>query len=221
MTVSIIIPTLNEADGLPVTLRRVQSQPGPKEILVVDGGSTDRTLSVAREAGVRTLRAPRGRAVQMNRGAAHGSGSAFLFLHADTLLPPTGLATVRRTLADADAGIFRLRFTRETPLLRLYGWATSLDWIRLAFGDRGLFTTRSAFEAVGGYPDWPIFEDLEMADRLDRHGSFDFVDSAVRTSPRRFERNGPVRQQLRNAYLWLHYCLRTEPESVAHLYDDG
>jgi rSAM/selenodomain-associated transferase 2 len=221
MKVSIIIPTLNEADCLPATLLRVQSQAGPKEILVVDGGSEDGTRNVARDFGVRCLTAPRGRSLQMNRGAARASGDALLFLHADTLLPPAGLSTVRRTLSPpgVEAGIFRLRFDRETPLLRLYAWATHLNWIRLAFGDRGLFVTRPAFEAVGGYPDWPIFEDLELADRLHRRGGFRFVDDAVVTSARRFQKHGTVRQQLRNAYLWMHYCAGTEPDAVAHVYE--
>lgn len=221
MKVSIVIPTLNEASHLPQTLRRATAQSEPKEIVVVDGGSTDSTREVARTLGVRCLRAPQGRGRQMNRGAACTSGDALLFLHADTLLPADGLSAIRGALSvpSTDAGVFRLRFDRDTPLLRLYGWATHVNWIRLAFGDRALFVDRSAFNTVGGYPDWPIFEDLELADRLDRHGHFQFLDAAVTTSARRFKDRGTVRQQLRNAYLWLHYCLGTAPEAVAHLYE--
>jgi len=220
LTVSVVIPTLNEASVLPATLRRVAAQPGPKEVVVVDGQSTDGTQEVAQRMGATVLQTPPGRAVQMNRGAAHSDGDALLFLHADTLLPADGLSAIRRALADpdVDAGTFRLQFARETPLLRLYAWATRLPWIRIAFGDRGLFVRRAAFEAAGGYPEWPIFEDLELAHRLDQRGGFRFLNDAVRTSPRRFEANGTVRQQLRNTSLWLHYCLGTDPDRVAHRY---
>lgn len=220
LTVSIVIPTLNEASVLPATLRRVASQPGPKEVVVVDGHSTDGTAEVAQRMGATVFQTPAGRAVQMNRGAEHSRGDALLFLHADTLLPTDGLTAIRDALAEpaTEAGTFRLRFARETPLLQLYAWTTRLPWIRIAFGDRGLFVRRSTFEAVGGYPEWPIFEDLELADRLDQRGGFRFLDDAVLTSPRRFEANGTVRQQLRNASLWLQYCLGTDPGQVAHRY---
>lgn len=217
--ISIIIPTLNEAAYIERTLRAVQAQPGPKEIIVVDGESTDDTASRA-EPFACVLEAPRGRALQMNEGAAVARGDVFFFLHADTLPPPDGLATIRNTLthSPAEAGTFRLRFDRETPLLRFYSWFTRLPWVRLCFGDRGLFVDRSAFEAVGGFPEWPIFEDLEMAYRLYQRGSFRFLSQSVITSARRFERHGALRQQLRNLYLWLHYVTGTAPERIAHLY---
>jgi hypothetical protein len=143
-----------------------------------------------------------------------------LFLHADTVLPPKGITTIRRALAasSATAGTFRLQFDASSPLLRFYAWCTRWPWIRLCFGDRGLFVERSAFEAVGGYPNWPLFEDLELAARLHRHGDFRFLDAAVTTSARRFQRHGLLAQQLRNLYLWLHYVCGADPERVAHLY---
>ncbi len=218
--ISIVIPTLNEEAVLGGTLDALQEQAPPFEVLVVDGHSSDGTREQARTAGATVLQAQRGRAAQLNRGADAAQGDAYLFLHADTLLPKNGLATIRNTLAqpDATAGAFRLQFDDSTPLLRFYAWCTRWHWIRLCFGDRGLFVTRSAFENVGGYPDWPIFEDLELAARLHEHGSFRFVNTAVTTSARRFRRNGLLTQQLRNLYLWLHYVCGTDPERVAHLY---
>jgi rSAM/selenodomain-associated transferase 2 len=218
--ISIVIPTLNEEAVLGATLDALEAQTPPFEVLVVDGHSSDGTRERARAAGATVLRAPRGRAAQLNRGADAADGDVYLFLHADTLLPPSGLAPIRDALASpgATAGTFRLRFDDTTPLLRFYAWCTRWPWIRLCFGDRGLFVTRSAFEAVGGYPDWPIFEDLELAARLYEYGGFRFLDTAVTTSARRFQRNGVLTQQLRNAHLWLHYVRGTDPERVAHLY---
>ena len=219
MRLSVIIPALNEADVIEATIDWIRRQ-AVHEILVVDGGSTDATPTVAEAAGATVLDAPRGRARQMNHGAEHASGDAFLFLHADTLLPPNGVSLIRNTLSDpgGDAGTFRLAFDDPSPLLRFYAWCTRWPWIRICFGDRGLFVRRSAFEAVGGYPDWPIFEDLELADRLKDHGEFRFLSASVTTSARRFQKHGALRQQLRNLYLWTHYLRGTDPERVAHLY---
>ncbi|NBB74102.1 MAG: glycosyltransferase [Bacteroidetes bacterium] len=219
MTVSIIIPALNEAGVIECTLDAVRSQPGPKEIIVVDGGSSDDTPQrAAPHAAV--VEAPRGRAHQMNRGAEIASGDVLWFLHADTLPPPHALTRIRQTIRrpDVESGIFQLSFDRDALLLRLYSWCTRWPWIRIAFGDRGLFATREAFEAVGGFPDWPIFEDLELADRLHQRGTFRFLPQAVTTSARRFRSDGLLRQQLQNLYLWTHYVMDTDPERVAHLY---
>ena len=216
--VSIIIPTLNEASTLPATLEELQQQPGPFEVLVVDGGSTDATKARARAAGATVIDAPRGRGPQMNCGAEHARADRLLFLHADTQLPPNGLSLIRETLASADAGIFRLSFDRDSLLLRFYAWCTGWNWSRLCFGDRGLFATRGAFEAVGGFPDWPLFEDLELAARLHEFGTFRFLDAAVTTSARRFQKHGLLRQQLRNLYLWCHYVAGTKPQRLVHLY---
>lgn len=220
--ISVIIPTLNEAATIGPTLRRLQNQEGPMEALVVDGDSEDDTRARARSLGATVLQAPKGRAVQMNRGAERATGDVLLFLHADTLLPPNGLSLIRKTLDDprATSGIFRLQFDDPTPLLRFYAWCTCWPWIRLCFGDRGQFVRQSAFEAVSGFPEWPLFEDLELAARLHDYGGFRFLDTAVTTSARRFHRHGPMRQQLRNLYLWTHYMLGTDPERVAHLYQD-
>lgn len=222
MTVSVIIPTLNEAEYVERTLSAVARQPGPKEIIVVDGGSTDGTVRRAAPYA-RVFEAPRGRAVQMNHGAEAASGDAFFFLHADTLPPPEGLSRIRGALSRPGvvAGTFRLAFDRPSPLLQLYSWCTRWPWIRLAFGDRGLFVRRRTFEIVDGFPRWPIFEDLELAARLHARGTFRFLPQAVTTSARRFEAHGPFRQQLRNLELWMHYVAGRDPEEVAHRYPYG
>ena len=217
---SIVIPALNEEGVVGDTIRHLRRQPSPLELLVVDGGSTDGTREAARAAGATVLQAPQGRGTQLNRGAEAAEGDLLLFLHADTVLPPNGLSLIRRTLAQPSvvAGTFQLRFDAESPLLRFYAWCTQWPWIRLCFGDRGLFTTRFAFESVDGYPEWPLFEDLELAHRLYVYGGFRFLDATVTTSARRFQRNGVLRQQLRNFYLWMHYVTGADPERVAHLY---
>jgi rSAM/selenodomain-associated transferase 2 len=223
MRLSVIIPALNEAGGIARVVRRVQEEataaPGHTDVIVVDGGSADGTPEVA-EPWARVVQAPRGRARQMNRGAAVALGDAFLFLHADTMLPRGGLQAVRQALCrpGVDSGTFRLRFDSPSPLLRFYALCTHLPWRGLCFGDRGQFVTREAFDAVGGFPDWPVYEDLELARRLIGRGGFTFLRESVTTSARRFRKNGTLRQQIRNVYLWLHYVRGTPPHEVAHLY---
>jgi rSAM/selenodomain-associated transferase 2 len=215
MKVSVIIPALNEAPGIRDTLAAVHEQEGPVEVIVADSGSADATRALAE-----VVTAPRGRAVQMNRGAAHATGEVLLFLHADTLLPPRGLAAIRSALADpaAEAGTFRLRFDRETPLLRFYSFCTRLEHPLICFGDRGLFVRRAAFDDAGGFPEVPVFEDLELVRRLHARGGFRFLPDHVTTSARRFRSHGPLRQQLRNTLLWTGYVLGIDPVRLARFY---
>lgn len=219
LTLSVIIPTLNEAGRIEQTLTSVEAQPHVSEVIVVDGGSTDGTRE--RTSGRATvLQSPPGRARQMNAGAARATGDVLLFLHADTLLPAGATSAVGAALADpaVEAGLFRLGFDRETPLLCFYSFCTRLPSPLLGFGDRGLFVRRRVFEALSGFPPIPIFEDLEMTRRLHRRGGLRFLPQPVTTSARRFARHGMLRQQLRNAYLWLHWLAGTDPKRVAHLY---
>lgn len=236
MNLSVIIPALNEERCIGKTLRSVysaaaaidsQNRPVLREIIVVDGGSQDQTVAEAERIGAESsdtarltvITAPRGRARQMNAGAINATGDVFLFLHADTLLGSDAFRAMRRALANGvDAGTFQLRFSPSTPLLRLYAACTRLPWPRLFFGDRGLFVRRRAFDAVGGYPDGPIFEDLEIVDRLNQEGTVHLLPVAVTTSSRRFQAHGTIRQQLLNGWLWFRYLTGTPPSQLASLY---
>ena len=201
----------------------VTIQTGPLEVLVVDGGSSDGTVDVVRNHGCRhvtLLRAPRGRGVQMNVGAAQARGQTLLFLHADTQLPADALDQIRLSLEDSRtiAGAFRLQFDERSPLLNLYALCSRIPWRFLCFGDRAPFVRKSVFEAIGGFPEIPLFEDLELVRRVGEAGRFRFLSHAVVTSARRFSRHGRFRQQVRNARLWAHYLLKTDPTRIAHLY---
>lgn len=221
--VSIVIPALNEASYLGRTMDSVAIQTGPLEVLVVDGGSSDGTVDVVRNHGcpdLTLLHAPRGRGVQMNAGAAQARGQTLIFLHADTQLPAGALDQVRLALEDSStiAGAFRLQFDERSPLLNLYALCSRIPWRFICFGDRAPFVRKSVFEAIGGFPEVPLFEDLELVRRVGEAGRFRFLSHAVVTSARRFSRHGRLRQQLRNARLWTHYLLNTDPARIAHLY---
>lgn len=215
---SIVIPTLNEADRIEAAIASVRSQDEAHEIIVVDGGSNDATASLAGRHA-RLIESSSGRARQMNCGAAAARGDVLLFLHADTRLPSGGLRRVRDVINDgAHGGAFRLAFDDWTPLLRLYSLCSRFPVPRLCFGDRGIFIRREIYDEIGGYPEIPLFEDLELVRMLAKRGRFAFLKDHVTTSPRRFLRRGPLRQQLRNTYLWLHYVAGTDPHELQHLY---
>lgn len=216
--ISVIIPTLNEAAGVAATIASVTRQSVSAEVVVVDGGSRDGTIACARPLA-RVLEAPRGRASQMNAGAAVASGDVLVFLHADSCLSQGSLAAVGRAIRDGAAGgAFRLAFDRRHPILDMYAFCARLPWRLLCFGDRGLFVRRNVFDSVGGFPAMPIFEDLEMVRLVRRYGPFQYLPNCVTTAARRFERHGLLAQQFRNAVLWSHYVIGTEPARLADRY---
>ena len=221
MTVSIVIPALDEAEALPATLASALGQTGEYEVVVADGGSQDGTRDLAARRGATVIEAPRGRARQMNAGAARTVGDVLLFLHADTRLPDGALDAVREAIrGGAVAGCFRLAFDRRGFWLWLWTRPLWMRWHRWAFGDRALFVRRDVFEAVGGFPDQPILEDLDLVRAVRRHGRFAFLTPCVTTSARRFVAVGGLRQQLRNWALWGAWWAGVSPDRIARFYPD-
>ena len=216
-----IVPALNEARHIAACLASVAAQEGDADVVVVDGGSTDGTATLAAPRA-RVLAGPRGRAVQMNLGARRAAGDALLFLHADTRLPPGALAALRRALADPRVvgGTFTLRFEPETPLLRFYAWWTRLPLRLFHYGDQGIFCRRAAFDRLGGYLEMPLMEDVDFLARLARLGRVTLVPLALTTSARRFQRHGVVRQQLRNIVLVSLYALGVSPRRLERWYEN-
>ena len=209
MRLSIVIPTLNEAEQIPATLAAAAA-PGV-EILVVDGGSADATVDLARAAGATVLTAGRGRARQMNAGAAAADGDALLFLHADTRLPAGFDAAVAAALADPAVvgGRFDVRLEPSTPWLDLVAALINRRsrWSRIGTGDQALFVRRAVFEAMGGFPDLPLMEDLAFSIALKRRGGIACLRQTVATSSRRWLRDGPLRTVLLMWWLrFLFWC---------------
>jgi rSAM/selenodomain-associated transferase 2 len=209
---SVIIPALDEAANLARLLPDLARACPAAEIVVVDGGSQDGTPAVvAGHAGVRLLAAARGRARQMNAGARASAGDALLFLHADTWLPAGADAAIAEALADPGvvAGRFDVRFDRERPTVRVVAWFMNARsrLTGICTGDQAVFVRRSAFEVVGGYPDIPLMEDIELSRRLKRVGRVRALRLTVTTSARKWEREGPLRTiGLMWALRLLHFC---------------
>ena len=220
---SVIIPTLNEERYIGATLQRLTEAPQTTsfEIIVADGGSTDATVAIALRYGARIVRAARGRATQLNTGAAAARGRSFLFLHADTL-PPPDFARHFPAEREAPPACFRLRFQgqRSSALLRLYSYCTRFDIDAFRFGDQALWVLRRDFEAVGGYPaDWQLLEDNYLVRRLRQHcGGFRILPDAVTTSPRKYVRNGFAYTQLVYTLLYALYRCGAGQRRLLFLY---
>ena len=209
---SVVIPALNEAANLTRLLPALARDCPGAEIIVVDGGSRDETAAVvARQPGARLVASERGRARQMNAGARQAAGDVLLFLHADTWLPADAGAALDRALAEPGvvAGRFDVRFDNPRPVLRMVAWFmnTRSRASGICTGDQAIFVRRADFEAVGGYPDIPLMEDIELSRRLKRRGRLAALRLRVTTSARKWEREGPLRTiGLMWALRVLHFC---------------
>ena len=212
MRLAVVIPALNEAANLSSLLPDLARGCPGAEIVVVDGGSRDDTAAVvARRPGPRLLASARGRALQMNHGARATGGDTLLFLHADTRLPDGAASAIERTLAEPGVvgGRFDVRFDNERPLFRVIAWFmnTRSRASGICTGDQAIFVRRADFEAVGGYPDIPLMEDIELSRRLKRRGRLRALRLRVTTSARKWEREGPLRTiGLMWALRFLHFC---------------
>lgn len=223
MTLTIIVPVLNEFEAISLladSLARLCAE--DVEVVLVDGGSTDGSVEKARAAGLRVLEAPRGRARQMNVGAGATRGEVLLFLHADTALPLGARDAVLGALANGQRvwGRFDVRIGGRALMLRVVAWF--INWrsrlTGVATGDQAMFATRGAFEAVGGFPDQPLMEDLELSRRLRELSRPVCLRARVVTSGRRWERNGVWRTIWLMWRLRFAYWLGTTPQELAARY---
>ncbi|MGA6826860.1 TIGR04283 family arsenosugar biosynthesis glycosyltransferase [Nitrospira sp. NS4] len=226
MTISVIIPTLNESSTIARTLTRTVAL-GFEEIIVSDGGSTDPTIPMVRACcdrvpSTRLITAQKGRARQLNEGAKASRGDILLFLHADTELPPDAKAVIESALTDRKivGGRFDVRFDRASR------WGDMISWFMnrrsrlsgIATGDQAIFVRRQVFEQMGGFSDIPLMEDIEFSRRLKRLGPTAPLTEVVTTSFRRWEQNGPLRTILLMWTLRFLYWLGVNPHRLNCFY---
>lgn len=223
MNVSVIIPVLNEEKTIAATLRTLTAL-GPFEIIVVDGGSTDHTAEICRQIGVELLVSERGRARQMNFGAARARGEALLFLHADTQLPASALSDIAAALGAARhlGGRFDVDLEGNHWMLKIIG--PLINWRSRATGvgtgDQAIFVRREIFERLGGFPDIPLMEDIAFCRALKRLGGVACLRSRVVTSARRWETDGVWRTILRMWSLKACYLAGVSPMRLKKFYAD-
>jgi rSAM/selenodomain-associated transferase 1/rSAM/selenodomain-associated transferase 2 len=218
---SVVVPTLNEETNIRECVLNVRNINPEVEVIVADGGSTDRTVQVAQEAGAVTCGARRGRGTQMNAGAAIASGDIVLFLHADTQLPPNAFDVLVDFFQDGNAqvGSFRVTYVPNHPALSLYCILARYDTIFSSFGDQCIVVRKQFFTSLGGFPDWPLFEDVHFL-RMGRAKTHIYkFPATVRTSSRRLQQNGVLRQLARDVWYIVQYLRGVPSEQLAAKYD--
>jgi rSAM/selenodomain-associated transferase 2 len=221
--ITIIIPCLDEAETIGAALQALAPlRERHTEVIVVDGGSTDGTPERARGCADRVISAPRGRALQMNRGAGLASRGILLFLHADSRLPPDADTLIERALAEESRvwGRFDVTIASTRPLLRLTAALMNLRsrLTSVATGDQGIFVRQSAFARVGGYPPIGLMEDIALSRMLKKISRPVCLKPRITTSARRWEKHGIVRTILLMWGLRLAYFLGAHPDRLAARY---
>ena len=220
--ISVVVPALNEAGHIAHTLQALAPlRASGHEIVVVDGGSSDGTPAAATGLADLVVDAPRGRARQMNAGAAAAAGDLFWFLHADTQAAPGAAREMLEAIGrGACWGRFDVRLSGRRPLLRLVERMMNMRsrLTGIATGDQGIFVTREAFEAAGGFPDIPLMEDIALSRALLRQARPACLGPRLVTSSRRWEQQGVVRTILLMWRLRLAYALGSDPHRLVRRY---
>lgn len=221
-TVSVVIPVVGDTESLAMLLAKLRSlDPSPDEIVIVDGGSSAGCRSLARRFRCAYVGTRPGRGRQLHAGALRATGDVLWFLHADADPAGNSIALIRQRHRDgASGGYFRFRFTGEstwykTLLAGLTNWRTRFG---TPYGDQGLFATRGAYDAVGGFADTPLFEEVPLVRALRQQGGFAEIGACIGVSPRRWERDGWLWRATGNRLLAVAYSLGVPPRRLTRHY---
>ncbi len=221
MFFSIIIPTLNESGNIQSCLLALQPLRKQSEIIVVDGGSTDNTVKLARPLADKVIQSDKGRAKQMNAGAKIATGQMLIFLHADTSLPDKALDLIKPSTKPW--GRFDIQLTGKPFMLNVI--AQFMNWrsrfTGIATGDQVIFINRHLFDQVGGYPEITLMEDITLCSTLNKISRPDCLKAKVISSGRRWEQFGVIKTILLMWSLRLRYFFGEQPEVLAELYSNG
>lgn len=218
--ISVIIPVLNEDRILEKTLRRLQPELNGHEFIIVDGGSIDNSVEIAKKYG-KVIRSDRGRSKQLNAGAEEANGEIFVFLHADVWLEEGAIAAVERAITSGFVGGgFLQRIEGRNILYRIIEKSANIrgKYLKIFYGDSGIFVQRDVFQKIGGFPDVPIMEEVGFSKALHKHGKTCMVCPHIHLSARRWEAKGILRTTFTNWFITALYILGFSTDKLAQLY---
>lgn len=224
MQISIVIPTLNEERNIQRLMPYLKGLPHQvylKEVIVSDGGSTDNTVAVAKKAGARVLQAPsRGRAVQMNHGAAQSTGDMLYFVHADVIPPKTCLLDIVEATQEGHCmGCFAYDFDSRATLLRVNAFLTTFKWLASGGGDQTFYIPKKVFKELGCFDEkLPIMEDFDFVKRAKKKYPFHLIPKKVIVSARKYEQNSYLKVQIANVLVFSLFKMGVSPHKLATWY---
>ena len=221
MNYSIIIPTYNAKSYIGGCIAAIRQFDPASEIIIADGGSTDGTLESIRTLDVLVVSSEKGRGVQMNAGARRAAGDVLFFLHADTIVTKEVFPCLKLFFQDetVNAAKCSLEFDRKNWLLKFYARVARFDSLWTSFGDQGLAVRKKFFDETGGFPDWPLLEDVAFFRKARKRTKIFTLPVYVITSAERFVRNGFIRQQLFNLRILIKYLCGISPDRLAVQYE--
>ena len=218
--ISVIIPVLNEDRILEKTLCRLLPELSGHELIIVDGGSTDTTVEIAKEYGT-VISSDRGRAKQLNAGAEKANGEILIFLHADVWLEEGAISEVEKAITGGFVGGgFLQKIEGKNLLYRIIEKSADLRgrYLKIFYGDSGIFITRDGFQQIGGFPDIPIMEEIEFSRAMHKLGKTRMVSPRIHISARRWKTGGIIRTTLINWLITVLYTLGYSTDRLAELY---
>jgi rSAM/selenodomain-associated transferase 2 len=224
---SVIIPTLNEADNIKELINYIKNENINCEIIISDADSSDRTREIAASQGAKIVNSQKAsRGLQLNRGAEIASAPILLFLHADSNLEESALRSLVTRMeqrSEKVGGCFSLEIKSEHPLLKFISWSSNLraKYLNLIFGDQGIFIKKEVFESLGGFPEIELMEDWEFSKKLAKTGELLFLDKKIYTSARRWEEYGVLKTILLMHKIKILYLFGYSPEKLKQIYRDA
>lgn len=225
MNLSVIIPTLNEREQLPLTIERLRASSANLEIIIADGGSYDGTREwLDSQPDIIVINSERGRGKQQNAGAKIAIGDVLLFLHADCLLPINFFQLIQHSLANSETcgGAFQIQFDTDFRSLNIIAAGINVRTrvTKTATGDQAIFVRREIFEAIGGFENWLLFEDIKLVSEIKQRGAFKIINENVIISARRYLNFGPWRTTFLMFALRIGYWLGVHPDKLFQRFQD-